>query len=1055
MKLIEWLLYFFPFNWKLIILILSTSIPFLFPYHVFSQSNLSGYIYSIEDNSPVVGAAIFDPENQNGTLSDNEGNFVLDITDRSDTLKISVVGFQDLDYPINGQSHVSIALQPETRFLNEVVITGYKSQRKEDITGAVSIVNVEAMEEYQAPSFVQQLEGRAAGVHMFYSGEPGSPVDIRIRGISSFTDNDPLYIIDGVPVKDRQMNWLNPNDIEQMQVLKDASAASIYGARANNGVIIIETKKGVEGKVKVSYNGYFGFQQPVKTFENILIQNPLDYGEYIWQRYQNAGLPIPPQFSNIFGSGVKPVVPDYIIKDVGYMDDEVNEDDYLYPENQIIKVDKRGTNWSDELIRKAMITDHNIGVSGGNEKGLYNFSFGYFRQDGTVKFNYLDRYSLRVNSQIDVGVFTFGENLFLSRTQHAYQDYNIRSAMPFLPVYDITGNFAESDFLQNPYATIFRNKDNKTTSENILGNIFIEVELPYYFKFRSSLGFHYDIQTDLNFSFPVPTSTIPQNNFNESWGKFNSLTWTNTLSFNKNFNDHYIGFLAGCEIFNSKGRFIDGYLAGYLETDINVWYLNEAIAEPETKNVLSGGDIEKLTSIFGQIDYHYDNRYLFSFTLRRDGSSKFGTNKYGNFPSISVGWRLSEESFFTDQTWLSELKIRAGYGITGGQNIPSGNAYDIYGGRGPDEAFYDLYGVNNDLVAGLALSKYGNDETRWERNKSLNLGLDLSLKQQLGISFDWYIRNTDGLLYNPVLPGTAGIAEAPFLNVAEIQNKGFDLTLNYHSNLDNKLLFEFGLTLGHYKNEIVKVNNDVDFFSVDNFSGIGVKNLNQVGNPISGFYGYISDGIFQNQEEVEQYIGQPGKQIGRLRFVDLDNDEVISLEDKKIIGNPHPDITAGLNFKFQYKRLEFNALLYSWIGNEIFNNTLFWTELNGFGITNKNIETLSHSWTTMNPNAKIPRLDQEDTYSTNSSTYYVENGSYLRAKLMQLGYNFSSDWLAKIKLSQLRLYIQVQNLFTITNYKGLDPVISLSENDKDLLMGYDNGVYPSSKSFSIGMNVIF
>lgn len=1020
-----------------------------------SAATITGIVVSSVDNTPLVGASILIEGTAEGTITDLEGNFSLEVDDPEQAvLIVSYVGYETLEVPVAGRSLLTITLRQALLPLEEVVVTGYTTQRKGDITGAVSVVDVEQMDAYKAPGFAQKLEGQVAGLQIYTSGEPGSPTNIRIRGFSSFTDNNPLIIVDGVPVTDRFLNWLNPNDIASIQVLKDASAASIYGARANNGVIIVETKKGKAGKTRVSYDGYAGLQEPVGRWYDILIQDPLEYGQYLWQFYQNAGL-VPP--SNLYGSGPEPVVPEYVWPDNNV---PVDESTYSYPDNPITRANKTGTNWENEVLGAGFTTDHNLRVSGGTDRGTFGLSAGYLRQNGTRKFNYLERYTVRVNSEFKAGPFNFGENITLVRRETVSPNVDIAAFPSIMPVYDIAGKFSGSKapgtggVNVNPLASVTRQKDNNNESFDMLGNVFAELEIARVLSLKTSLGFNFTQSTYRGFNFPdlvyCPNCT---NSLDEFWSKSTGLTWTNTLNYKQTFNRHALQALAGYEVIETQARTIYGGLTNYITEDINAWYLNTSLADPETRQVTSGGDLSRILSLFGKVDYQFDDKYLFSFTLRYDGSSKFGRNKYGAFPAVSLGWRLSREPFMQGLSWLSDLKLRVGVGVTGGQNIPSGNAFNRYGGR-PSDSVYDLYGTNNSIVTGYALTSRGNDDTRWERNRSVNAGLDFSvLADRLGLVFDWYIRDVDGLLFNPALPGTAGSAAPPYINIAAMRNTGFDLALRYRSRAGRAVGLEASLNLGHYRNEILQIDGQSDFF-FGPLGRTGQLNIHQIGYPISGFYGYFADGIFQNQEEVDAHADQPGKAVGRLRFRDVNQDGVVNDEDRGVIGHPHPDLTIGFNLGMTYKGVDFSIFLAGPIGNQLYNHNRVFYEFGLFG-GNVSREVLTNSWTPENPGARIPRLDISDSFSPQSSTYYLEDGSYIRAKTILLGYSLPTTIIRRIKLERLRVYVQAQNAFTITSYSGVDPAVPNFGGGEDISTGYDMGYYPAAKMFSVGVNLGF
>jgi len=527
--------------------------------------------------------------------------------------------------------------------------------------------------------------------------------------------------------------------------------------------------------------------------------------------------------------------------------------------------------------------------------------------------------------------------------------------------------------------------------------------------------------------------------------------------------------LAGYEAIDNTSNGLNSSMAGYVTTDPNAWYIQDALGDPSTKNVNSFGGKSSMTSVFAKIDYNFAHKYYLSGTVRRDGSSKFGeNNRYGTFPAFSAGWRMSDESFMQGLTWLDDFKIRAGWGITGNQNIPGGRTGDQFGG-GTTNTFYDINGQNTALVTGYRLTALGNPDLKWEENVSQNLGFDLALfDSKLTVVLDIYERTVDGLLFNPALPATAGRASPPIVNIGKMKNNGYDFTIGYRSASTGDFNWNVDLNAGHYKNEIISIAGEQDFFYGPVGGRGGTTVINQIGNPIGSFYGYAVDGIFQNQSEVDAHVEQDGKAVGRFRFVnqlteDTDGDgvpdeadELINAADRTLIGNPHPDFTAGLNFGANWKNWDFTMFFFGSFGNDIFDITKEFTVFRLFN-TNVRQDRLTDSWSPDNPGAKYPKLDQNDQYSSQFSSFYVEDASYVRLRNLQIGYNIpSQNW-----FSNMRVYIQGQNLFTITDYSGYDPALPAISTDgsggnqSDQAQGIDRGSYPSSRIFSVGVNASF
>ncbi|MFK7923702.1 MAG: SusC/RagA family TonB-linked outer membrane protein [Bacteroidia bacterium] len=1032
----------------------------------FAQAqNVSGTI-SDEEGSTLAGVSVLVQGTTTGVLSDNEGKYSISAKS-GDVLIFSYIAFEPQTATVSDSRTLNVTLKAST--LEEVLVTGYATQRQKDITGAVSVINTEEMNDVAASSFIQKLEGRASGVTISTSGNPGDGTTVRIRGISSFQNNDPLYIIDGVPVQDAYQNGLNPNDIETIQVLKDASAASIYGARANNGVIIITTKKGSAGKTTVTYNGYVGIQNPVGRYD--LITNPADYSQVVWDAHENAGLTVDP--GNPYSAG-RGVIPNYIYSGAssGYPgSDPVDESSYAYPSNLIMKA-SAGTDWWNEVFDPAIMTEHSVGVAGGNNSGRYYISANYLDQQGTMINTWFKRAAIRANSEMTKGRVTFGENFSLARSQGVSMPggnqnegnvmTQILKAQAIVPVYDVAGNFGggKANGLSNgsnPVAQLVRNKDNVGTYYRVLGNIFAEVEILDGLKAKTSYGVDYFDNYNGGFRFPTWEESEPNtiNGFSENWSKGYTWTWTNTLNYTKTFGVHNLQALAGYEAIRGQFRNINGGLSNYFTTDINAWYLNTGLADPGSRTVGSGGGYSALASAFAKFDYGYDDRYLVSLTVRRDGSSNFGDQKYGTFPAASVGWRLSSESFMQGLDWLDDLKLRFGWGKTGNQSIPSGNAFDQFGG-GPGQSSYDIGGTNNSVTTGFALIRRGNADTKWEENVSSNIGIDASI---LGGKFlfvlDLYQRTVDGLLFNPQNPNTGGTAAPAFINIAKMENRGVDFSVDYRDNFGD-FGIDLGLAFTAYRNEIIEIDGvQESFFSTGGDTRIGRTSINVINNPIGTFYGFQEDGLFRTQEEVDAHATQDGAAVGRIRFKDISGDGIINDDDLGVIGSPHPDFTAGLNIGLNYKNIDFTMFIFGSQGNEIFNyNKLF--EVFRFFNTNVRQEVLTEAFhPTNNPNGTLPIMDENDTFSERPNSFYVEDASYIRMKQMQLGYTLPTEASNRLGVGKLRIYLQAQNLFTLTNYSGIDPALSNFgvRGNSDQWNGNDFGNYPSSKIFMAGVSL--
>lgn len=1034
----------------------------------FAQKKITGKVTDSGNSGGLPGASVVLKGTTTGVSTDANGNYSITVPNNGGTLTFSFVGYAMKEVQIGNQSTINITLASDDALLQEVVVTGYQSLRKRDITGAVTVVEAEGLKSIKSSSFTQNLAGRAAGVTISTSGSPGDATNVRVRGISSFTSNDPLYIIDGVPVQDQYQNTINPDDIESIQVLKDASTSSIYGSRASNGVIVITTRKGKAGKMKVTYNGSFGLVNSVKGFDEVLNTSSQVYAKAMQLKFSTDPTNTPLYAQN----------PTSLPKYIQPMGNTVDESTYDILNNQISLTNQTGTNWWKEMSRTAQMHDHSINLSGGNEFATFSISGSYLKQEGVLNYTDYNRGTIRANSNFKVSKrVRIGENMMYAgnwgvgvgstggNNNEQGVIGNLLKATPVIPVYDIKGNpgghlTAATGNFTNPTQVLINNKDNTNKYNRLLGNIYAEADVIEGLTLRTSFGADFGNGWNRRFTYPEPyrvEGNKTNNSFNENWSQTFTWTWTNTAAYNKTFGKHTVGVLVGQEAIANKNRGIGGNLANFFTLDVNSFYLQTALADPGSRQVSSGGSESRLASLFGKFDYSFNDKYILSATIRRDGSSRFLSDvRYGVFPAVSLGWRISQESFMSDLPWLTDLKLRASYGEVGNQNIRNYNFADIYGGS-VGGTFYDINGQNGGVATGYALTSRGNASTIWESAKTSNFGIDAALlNNSITFVLDIYKRNTENLLFNPALPGTAGSAAPPFVNVGQMQNTGFDLALGYRKTVNKDLSFTASLNLSHYKNEIKKVANNADeFYPNDNLTErlpqSNTAFINKVGNPISAFRGYVVEGLITTEAEKAKQVGSA---IGGLKFKDINGDGIINDADNTIIGSPHPDLTAGLNLGATWKNFDLNMFFFGSYGNDIFNATKIQTYFMNF---NSNVAkgVVENQGTGLNP--KINGLDAS---SRSSSTFYIEDGSYTRLANLQIGYKLPKTHLSKLGFSSARVYLQGQNLFTITNYSGVDPAVSNANignagNVNDLRSGYDNGNYPTNKVMTVGVNLEF
>jgi len=995
----------------------------------------------------------------------------------SGELTFTLIGQKPGKASIGGRTTVDITLE-RISFLEEVVVTAYsESQKRSEITGAVSGVNVEQVQKRTGASVLQRLDAAVPGVTVDNSGSPGSRSTVRIRGVSSFQNNDPLYIVDGVALQDSYINWLNPNDIQSIQVLKDASAASIYGARASNGVVIIETtKRGSSGPPKTTVRVRSGIASPTRGYDDILLTDANAYYKVFKTSYENAGQPVP---TNIYGDASSPTIPKYIWPNncgpagaVGPCSN-VDASTYSYPDNLIMQ-SSPGTNWWKELFSPAYVGDYNIDVTGGTPDNAYLVSANYYDQNGTALDNRFQRGSLRVNTNFQRKAWSFGENLAVSSDRHngglpddpgGYAEDGILGKnilmQPIVPVRDVAGNYAAGKAVSlgnqsNPVKYADAHKDDLTRNDRLFGSLFAGYDINSKFALRTRVGFNRVQGSSAFFSPILPENSEPQttNSNQENDTDNRDWAWSNTLKYIQNFNKHGVSVLLGQEVSHSDTRFIQGQCSAYIATDPNSRYLQDVLCDASTKQVFSTGSQSALLSFFGKADYNYANKYIATFTLRQDGSSNLGPDhRWGTFPAVGLGWRMSQEGFLRDNKTFSDVMLRFGWGLTGNQSIPSGRIVAQYSGDRGD-TYYDITGSNNSVIAGYRLTAIGNPNLKWEQNNSINAGAAVALfSGKVDLVVDVYQRKTNNLLFAPQNPGTAGLASPAIVNIGKMQNTGIDFSIGHRSTA-----WSVNFNGAHYSNKIESIDGNSDFFYGPISTRFGNQVINQIGEPIGAFYGYKAEGFFRDDADVAAHASQPGAKPGRIKFKDVNGDGQITLADRTIIGSPHPSFTGGLDFGLYRGAWDLTATVFGSFGNDIFENQMEFYVFREFS-TNVRKDLLDNSWTPEKPNAKYPRIDVSDTYSSAISSFYVKDGSYVRMRSVQLGYNVPSKYVRFLQAT--RVYLQAENLFTITGYDGLDPALPAANitqaagDVRDQYRGVDRGSYPSNRMFSFGIVTSF
>ena len=1033
------------------------------------QTRVSGTITD-EDGSAFPGVNIQAEGTTIGTISDINGKYTLDVPRPNMTLVFTFVGYLAQKVPIDGKATIDVKMEADVMNLDEVVVVGYGTQRKKDITGAIAVVSTESLKSIPTGDAVQALQGLASGVTVIGSGVPGGRTDIFIRGVTSLGNTSPLVVVDGVP---GSLTNLNINDIESIQVLKDAGASSIYGVRGSNGVIVVTTSKGKAGDPKITYDAYYGVTTPKKgNVFNLL--NSEDYARLT--KEVNPGTVLfanglaDYMYASAAGNGTAMEGDPAVDPSMYNFDFNNTKNNYL-----IQKVNKTGTDWFHAVASPAPTQSHNLSVSGGTNKSNYLVSLGFIDQEGVIKETYLKRYTVRVNTQNTIKKnIRIGENLYayyrrspgFSNSAEGNPISNSFRLMPIIPVYDIMGNYGgtyigpELGTTSQPVAAQDRTRNNRNNNWNVSGNAFAEVDfLDKHFTARTSFG------GTLSNSYSYSLGYIGYNDregfdnpnsFSEGASYRTSYTWTNTLNFNDIIGPHNIKVLLGSEAISNYGRNINGQSRNYFSMDPNYVNLSNGTAIVSST---SSAEMSALFSLFTRLDYMYNDKYILGVTVRRDGSSVFGSEKrYGIFPSFSLGWRVTNEEFMKNLTFISDLKLRGSYGVLGSQaNIDETNAYTLFG-SGFGTSYYLISGQGNATTQGFYQSSNGNPFTGWEENIVTNAGFDIAfLENKLSISVEHYKKSINGLLFPQPLPATAGGASAPTINIGDIQNRGWDFSATYRERVSSDFQYSAGASISTYRNEVVKIPGG--YFDIKG-SRIGNLVRIQEGQPVGTFFGYDIIGIFNSDEEVSNSPTQTAAAPGRFKYRDVDGDGAITSADRTFFGDPNPDFTYGMNFNATYKNFDFAADFYGSQGNDALNFVRYYTDFMSTSEGKGRSNVLLNAWTPENTNTSVAKLDYAPNFSTNSvpNSYYLEDGSFFKCRSMIIGYTVAPEVLKRVNADRLRLYFQITNLFTITKYSGLDPELSgtLSGRNSSTSFGIDMGNYPNNqKQFLGGIKLTF
>jgi len=1034
------------------------------------QRTVTGTVYTATDNVPLPGVSVTIKNTSRGTTTDFDGVFSIQAS-LSDVLEFSYIGFETQEVALGRTNNLTITLQEAISALEEIVVVGYGTQRKKEVTGAVSVVDAKNIEKLNPTRIEQALQGQVSGVNITSSsGSPGSGLNIRIRGISTNGDNRPLILVDGNFIED--LSVINPNDIKSINVLKDATAG-IYGVRAANGVILIETKTGrKESELKFTLDTYAGFQ---KTSKKLDLLSAKDFAQYVNEAGGKNKYFINPTSGEIFE-----------------------------PKNPTLPLSNN--NWQNSVFENAPIQSINFGAKGGTKKLAYAFGASYLNQNGIVggsKSNY-NRLTARTSLQYDItdkfslsatAIYTYSKKNNLAENGANSVLYNAINADPLAPVKDSTplndlgfeelrGGFGivntSAIEVANPVAQIY-NTHNNSIVNKISPTFKATYDITNKFTVESKYQFnHATVNSEIfeplaYYGIGKQLNKETNNRFIVNNDVYDDYTWNNLLTYTDVIGEnHNIKVLLGQEILEIKGTF-DGEVGTNLKDGKNT-IGDASIANSENveqrfqPNQLERGANtfkNRLLSYFTRLQYNYKDKYLFSGVLRRDSSSRFATNNnVGFFPSASLGWVISEESFFQNQSWISSLKVRASYGIIGNDRIADFSYISRLDGEGDYSNNEEL--SIEDLLRGVAVGRLSNATLQWEKQITGNIGVDLGLwDNKLKISIDAYSKETEDLLVDLRVSALAGASAPggypPFINAGQVRNQGLEFLVSYADNIGEDFKFNTSFNFSTLKNEVLRVNSENGVLEDGGHFGIGlgrdIISRMEAGFPIGYFYGYKTDGIYQNQAEIDALdasapadapvngIYHKGAGVGDLKFVDVNGDGYIDENDKTNIGDPIPDFTMGFNFGFTYKHFDFSSSAYASLGNEMVKN---YERVNL--LANKNTSILDR-WTGEGTSNSIPKVTSGESINTDYfSSYYVEDASFLRIQNIQLGYTFADRFNSKIGVDKLRVYVSANNVFTLTNYSGYDPSASSGE---PIGSGIDRGFYPVATTYLLGVNLKF
>lgn len=1002
-----------------------------------AQRTVRGTVTDADENRPLVGGTVTVKNTNRGALTDDAGNYSVEVPDGTAVLVFSYVGYTTQELLVGNQSTVNVSLSTDQGLLDEVVVVGYGTQKKTNVTGSIVSVDADEIARVQSPSFDVAMQGKAPGVYVTTNGgQPGGGVFVRIRGIGAINNSNPLYVIDGIVVgagnneNSNPLQTINPNDIESIDILKDAASTAIYGARAANGVVLITTKRGQAGKPKIEYSAYTGIQEPTGNLPDPM--NASEFATNMNAAFLAAGETAP--FPNAASLG-------------------------------------EGVNYLDEIISTGHIQDHQLSISGGGPRNNYYVSMNYFDNEGIMLTTFAKRFSFRANTDNQItDKIKIGNSLMYSRSSQYNNGAgnrtfihgaftNLYQALPTQPIYNDDGTFAgpEDTRLERRRNLLssYTLPDRENATDRILGNVYGQIELIEGLTFKSSFSVDVNNFSDYYFE-PIweegllnsgGLSTIRRGNSNSTF-----WLWENTLSYARNFGKHNMNLTAGTSAQDFRVRNLN--TTARYDTDV----FTEIVTGSQELTSTSGFSEESLASIFGRLVYDYDNKYLLTAAVRRDGSSKFGPeNKFGVFPSFSAGWRVSQESFWPDNSILSDLKLRGGWGQVGSDAI--GNfRYLATLSTAFDYAFGNQTTVSS---LGAALENLANPGVQWETATEYNFGFDAGLlNDRVNFSAEYFSRTRTDMLLVLDLPGVSGL-ETTVDNVGELVNSGLELAASYRKGTGD-FQFELNANLTTYSSEVVDLGGKDEIIAYT-YSGSGATSVIRPGHPLGVFLGLQTLGLFQTQEEVDAAnaidgdASTPYQQLGTgpgdFKWADLNGDGRISSDDKTIIGSPVPDFTYGFGGVFRYKQFDMNFQFFGMQGNDILH--IARSQLEASGRAYNKSSAVVNAWSGPGTSNEIPRPHLQDpNQNIRLGDHLVEDGSYLRLKTLQLGYNLPTPLLESLKMSFARIYVASQNVFVLTKFSGNDPEVGLDQNTS-AAAGIYQDLYPQVRNWSVGISLSF